>query len=335
MSTDIVAEPKQTYFLRLVQQLRLAAERLLVIGGLAVCLQVILIWCSRFHPVLELANHFSVHGLVLGTLLLCGLCLRRRRSSSLLVGLAVIYLAWLVQPWSLYLANAQTIPAAHSRSIKVLSWNILATNQAYAEVEAVVRAADADIVLLIETQPTFDKELSGITASYPLNLRHLQWGGSGISAFCRIPGAHLELLDLGVDRMLAIVVTIPGESATPAVKLVGIHTLSPNPPRRAIPRDLQLYNLANWAVEQTVPLCACGDLNTTPWTRSFQYLLDSGFRDSRTGVGNNASWPHWMGVCGIPIDHALTRGACSISHRQVLSSGSNSDHRPLSFTLHY
>lgn len=307
----------------------------------AVSLQSLLILLSRFHPLLELANHFVLHGLLAATLSLIVLVVQPPRNRWLQLGLVVswCYLLFLVQPRGLYLHSPHPIAEDARNSIKVLSWNVLAVNTSYAEINQVIQQADADVVVLIETQPNLIEQLPYLTTAYTSSYRVLAWAGNGISIFSKVAETEINLEPFGCPWQPALIASVPGKSSQDGqekkIQLVALHTLSPIPIQRAELRDQQLASLRRWAAEQTDPVCVCGDLNTTPWTHSFWQLEQAGFVDSRLGVGNLATWPSFFGYCGIPIDHALTKGSCQITERRVLPTAPGSDHRPILFRLHF
>ncbi len=312
-----------------------------IVAGLT--LQVLAILISRIHPALELANHFAAHGLMISCLTLTAILLQTRRSRLLLGALlgTTGYLLFLVQPWGLYLVPHPSVSTELGNSIHVLSWNVLAVNQDYADIDKVIREVNADVVVLIETQPHLLEHLPFLSANYPHSHKILHWGGNGICVFSRIPGTEFVTEPFRCEIQPAIVATVPAVSANAlkadraSVKLVGMHTLSPIPLRRTSLRNEQLAAVSQWSTEHTLPVCLCGDLNTTPWTASFAGLTRVGFIDSRIGVGNLATWPTPLRGFGIPIDHALTRGNCQISERKVVAAVPGSDHHLISFRLHY
>lgn len=307
----------------------------------AVSLQSLLILLSRLHPLLELANHFALHGLLAASLSLIVLLVQPLRNRLVQLGLVIswCYLLFLVQPWGLYLRSLPAVAEDSRNSIEVLSWNVLAVNESYSEINQVLQHADADVVVLIETQPNLIEQLPYLATAYSSSYKVLAWGGNGISIFSKVAGTEIRLEPFDCPQQPALIASIPGgpsqDGQEKTIQLVGLHTLSPIPVRRTEMRDRQLAALRRWAAEQTDPTCVCGDLNTTPWTHSFWQLEQAGFVDSRLGVGNLATWPSFFGYCGIPIDHALTKGPCQMTERRVLPNAPGSDHRPILFRLHF
>jgi endonuclease/exonuclease/phosphatase (EEP) superfamily protein YafD len=304
-------------------------------GAIALGMQVLLIWISRLHPVFELANHFAVHGIWAGLLVVAGTTYFRRKRMAIFSAIGLAYLLLLVHPWSLYAAApVATLTGQPSSSVKVLSWNLLMENQSYAKIEALVKETNADVLVLIETPPGLLENLPGMVQAYPLSQTFLRWQGGGICMFSRIPGTAFEVMDFECASQPAIVATIPSSTGAVA-KLVGIHPLSPLPIARTYTRNKQLNAVASWARQMDSPVCVCGDFNTTPWTAPFQSLLKAGLRDSREYAGNGPSWPRSLGPFGLPIDHVLFKGRCHVTDRRVLSDSPGSDHAPITFTLNF
>jgi endonuclease/exonuclease/phosphatase (EEP) superfamily protein YafD len=300
---------------------------------------------GNYSPLLELGVHFSAHAWVGNFLAACLLFLLRAPRTATIATLLFASLTPLVQPWNwIPTSNAApkaaadedgTVAATPSErsKLKVLCWNVLVVNNEIDAIEALVEREDPDIIAFIEVRPGFLEAIEKTAAEYPIVKNLPYWGGEGIAVLSRVPGTQYELLDLGFERMPTVLARVPGP--THDLQLVALHTLSPIPPFRARIRDSQLSSLLEWSSNQQGPICVCGDFNTTPWTRGFKSLIRGGFVDSRVGVGNLPSWPAALGPLGLPIDHAITKGECAISNRQVLASGPGSDHRPIVFQVEY
>jgi endonuclease/exonuclease/phosphatase (EEP) superfamily protein YafD len=225
--------------------------------------------------------------------------------------------------------------AKRANVVRVLSWNILATNEDMDELESVIRAADPDVLILIEVRPNLLEQIPFIERTYPNSHVITHWGGMGLGIFCKESNITFSEERFAVKVMPSIVARLVSADGSRKVDLVAMHTFSPTPPARALVRDNQIAEFIAWSIDRDVPLCLAGDLNTTPWTSSFLRLVRSGLHDSRRGTGNQASWPAFLGDLGIPIDHVLTRGECSVTGRKVIAGSTSSDHRPVQFDLSF
>jgi endonuclease/exonuclease/phosphatase (EEP) superfamily protein YafD len=291
----------------------------------------LLVCAARLSTLLEVASHFTWQAILGGGLLvvLCGWC--RRFGCLALAAVPWIFLVVQFEPLALWFEQPQ---APRGNSIKILSWNVLCTNQRVSEIKQVIQAHPADVLVLVEVRPNLFEQIPEIEQLYPHRLAFPSWGGNGIAVLTKRDDVSMERLDLGGSTMPSIVASITTD--TSRVKVVGMHTLSPMPPRRAAARDRQLRALVEWAQQQTDPVCVVGDLNITPWAPMFVDLQKAGFFDSRrSGFGNSASWPCWLGPLGIPIDHALSFGQCHFIKRELGPVVFGSDHRPVMTELSY
>ncbi|GIW99160.1 MAG: hypothetical protein KatS3mg111_2493 [Pirellulaceae bacterium] len=310
---------------------------MLTLGVVACCGLVAL---RDLSPVWELGVHWSLHYLFIALAILVIAFYRGHWRQVSILSAACCYLGWLTQPW-LLLAPI-TLGPAHgqggefSRRARVVSWNVWEANRQFDAVRQWIESEDPDVIALYEVVPEMDAALQWLRTTYPYHLERPAHGGAGIAVYSRIAGSRLRTEDFGWPRQPAVVLELPrdGEGNEP-MQLVAMHALSPLPVWRTRIRDQQLTALARWVANQRGPICVCGDLNTTAWTSSFQQLRQAGFRDSRHGSGNWASWPSRLGWAGISIDHALYTPQCLVTGRTVHYNALGSDHFPVLFTLAY
>lgn len=309
----------------------LTLQHVVITIACLLCFQVFLILVSGFHPWLELAVHFVMHGLLATVVIIPILWLTQHKRTAVVCLLVAGYFVFLMRPW-IFLATQAT---ERAEIVRVMSWNVWASNDNLEEIESAVRRADPDILVLIELRPNLTEQIPYLTQQFPYSHVLPQWSGTGIGVFSKRPDLQFSIERFAVKVMPSIVTTIRSADGQRSVELVAMHTYSPTPPERATLRDRQLDVFLEWASQRSSPVCLVGDLNTTPWTASFQRLEKSGFTDSRVSAGNCASWPAVLGWMGIPIDHALTLGQCTVSHREVIADVRGSDHRPILFRLSF
>ena len=332
--------PKLTFGKRFLHLCSLTVQHIAITISCGLFCLLICGLCARFNPWLELAVHFSVHALIATLVVIPVLWVTgHRRTVVVCCGLAACF-AFFVQPWSLVpLAGKSNLAESNSHELKVLSWNMLATNEEFELVEQFIRKVDPDLLILIEVRPDMLSRIPWLTEHFPSSQVIPSWGGSGIAVFSRTADSdytvEFNVENFATRVMPSIVATITSAESQRRVDIIATHTFSPTPPQRAAVRDKQLRKFLEWSDSRETPHCLVGDLNTTPWTTSFWELERAGFRDSRQGAGNCASWPAWLGAAGIPIDHAMTRGECNITHRRVHVVEAGSDHRPIEFNLHF
>ncbi len=291
-----------------------------------------LTWIANLNPWVELSVHFSLHALLVALFVAPFLWLSKHRRTALVCFVCVLWFGFLVQPW-IFLPTSKT---SESDDVRILSWNVLAMNDRFEAIEQVIRQSNPELLILIEVRPDLMKNLPWVSENYTHAKVLPAWSGAGIAMLCRNDVKKFSAEFTVENHATSAMPTIVGRltnSSNRTVEVSAVHTYSPNPPQRALQRNQQLEAYRQWAANRDAPQCLVGDLNTTPWARCFWELERAGFKDSRRGIGNQASWPTFLGSFGIPIDHALTRGDCTIHHRKVLSVDAGSDHQPIEFQL--
>ncbi len=303
----------------------------LVVATLGCLAQCLLMLVARLGDTIELASHFSMHSLVLSTVLLPVLYFARMRHTLWVAMAVTLILLPVVQPWRL-LPIGETVNESFTQQYKVLSWNVLSSNYEFEKIDKIIADEDADILVLIEVREGFLEKLPSLSR-YKSGLVHPSWRGGGIAVMTKQSDVPLALHEFDYPTQPAISVALEGDGRR--MQLLAVHTFSPMPISRTPHRDRQLDSFVDWSLTQDQPVCMVGDLNITPWAPAFGRITSAGFNDSRNGVGNCASWPSALGFLGIPIDHALTKGECQVTDRRVLSEAPGSDHRGITFTVRF
>ena len=94
-------------------------------------------------------------------------------------------------------------------------------------------------------------------------------------------------------------------------------------------RDSQLGAIPAVLEELDAPVLLLGDLNASPWSYPFRHLLrDSGLRDGSLGKGFQPTWPAWMFLLWIPIDHCLYSTGIQVIDKRI-GGHVGSDHYPV------
>jgi len=108
-----------------------------------------------------------------------------------------------------------------------------------------------------------------------------------------------------------------------------VHLVPPMSAELAATRNRQLVELTEYAAEIDEPLVICGDFNLTPYSPFFErFTAAAGLRHARLGQGIGISWPTFLPLAGIPIDHCFVRGPLTINRVERLDR-MGSDHYPV------
>lgn len=254
---------------------------------------------------------------------------RRQR----LLGVVALVVAAAIVPTALPEATARAALPAAARTaprMRVLSWNLLFSNRDGAAIEAVVRHADADLVVFQEVADSNVPELrdSRMLAAYPYHFTSSQHSAFGSAIWSRLPLEGAEDFDVaGLPMARATVVTPSGP-----VRLVNVHTLSPVSPQGSDVWPRQLHRLGEEARRPGPPILLVGDFNATWGHRPFRRLLDVGLEDAAAVRGTpwSATWPAGRGFPPpvLRLDHVLT-GSGLVATAYATGPSPGSDHRSI------
>jgi len=121
-----------------------------------------------------------------------------------------------------------------------------------------------------------------------------------------------------------------------AVTIMGLAVAAPGSSGASVRRIERFAAVNAAAVATNGPVVIAGNLGTSRWSHAFGVLSD-GIVNSEDGFGYAATWPSydWPLVgsyTGLPIDHALYRGAITVPYRLV-GPDLGPSHRPLLFDV--
>jgi endonuclease/exonuclease/phosphatase (EEP) superfamily protein YafD len=298
---------------------------LLAAPGLTLAGLTLLGFAGRWWWVADLVASFrpqlTAGCLILGATLLAG---RRRRSGPVVLGAGLVNLV-LVAP--LFFAPPGGGPLTADR-LRILSFNVRASNESFAEVTAYIRRSGADVVLLHEASRPWEEALAAAELDYRvIRTRSESLIFGTLALVPPVAEVETEGFEAEAPRAVEVVVTMPSGRQ---VRVLGIHPLSPVTARRAAIRDDQLAYAARWAASAPAPAVVVGDLNATPWSYPFRRLARQGsLRNSQRGFGLQLSYPAGANpLLRVAIDHLLYGEGLVVLDRR-LGPPLGSDHRPL------
>lgn len=281
---------------------------------------------GRFHWMLELVSHFRLQYAVVCLLVLLFALLRRR---SLLVLVSVVSLLWNAQ---IVLAFHQTAPPATTsgRPLRVITLNVLSSNERPLTAIDHVMAADADIVCLLEVDHGWDAFLEPLRVKYPERMEDLTAGNFGIACYTRLPVKSSEIRRHTPWGLPSVLFNLDhfGRSLT----FLGTHPLPPINAENAQAWRDHLSGIAALATSIHDEMIVAGDFNATPWCEGMRLLREAGGLDFRS---TDPVWPPTWGLnlpMMIPIDHVLVKGGLTVQKR-IIGPDLGSDHRPVTVEI--
>ncbi len=275
---------------------------------------------ADFWWVLGLFAHFRAQ--YAAVLLLCAAAawgLRRRLAAGAFAALAGLNLAFL---WPLLAPP----PAGPTPALRVMLANVHRANGNHRLLPAAVRQYRPDVLVLLEVDDGWLRDLAGLRAAYPYRIARPRDDNFGIALFSRRPLRRPRLLHLGTPLpTVAAEVDAGGRLLT----VLGTHPPPALSARLARLQSHQFDELARFTATSALPVLLVGDLNTTPWSGAFRRLVQRGrLANGARGRRVLMTWPTVAPPLAIPIDHALHTAPLAVTgFRTGPSIGS--DHYPI------
>lgn len=222
-------------------------------------------------------------------------------------------------------------------SFRLLITNVLMENQQHDRLLRVIRDADPDVILAVETDHAWARALQPLRETYPEGVDQPQDNWYGMMLFSR-----LELVDCKIEFLVQD--DIPSVFARivlpegPNVCLRGIHPRPPEPIRDqdSTPRDAELVVVGKLIGETPdQPTVVAGDLNDVAWSPTSQLFARlAGLLDPRRGRGFYNSYNANTRLLRWPLDHVFHSHHFRLVALQRLPNV-GSDHFPMMVELSY
>lgn len=244
-------------------------------------------------------------------------------------GILGVALANLVVVIPLYIGSPAEA-RIESPSIRVMSFNLLSTNESYSEVIDYIRSIDPDLILLHEASRPWEVAIDSAGLGYEIVRARSDDLIFGTLALVR--GDDVTAVTFGFasssPRAVSLVYRPPGWNTS--LSVLATHPLAPTDAERADLRDAQIGFATNWAAQQTGAFFVVGDFNATPWSYPFRRLMaGTELRNSQRGFGLQPSFPTTSNLLlRVPIDHLVHSEALEVTGRH-LGPALGSDHFPL------
>jgi endonuclease/exonuclease/phosphatase (EEP) superfamily protein YafD len=269
-----------------------------------------------------------------GAVLVTTLALRGRRWIT--GGLAI---AAGLLPWIFVLPYAVPAPTTHHpvTVVRVLVVNAQTGHAEPKDISALVRDQSVDLLVVTEltSRMAHDLTVEGLdgrliarwvsvpplTAAGAAEQSGLGlWSRLPMSGFTKVPGTHWPAVRAALETGHGRLTVVAGHAVPPTVASGGIWTA-----------DLAALHEAARGLG---PVTVVGGLNGTPWNAQFRTAAGNGLHDAGDvlGRGIRPTWPSWLGIPLLPLDHSLVGGGVGV---QSLTGAKidGTDHRALMVTL--
>ncbi|HEU4318512.1 MAG TPA: endonuclease/exonuclease/phosphatase family protein [Acidimicrobiia bacterium] len=273
-----------------------------------------------------LANFRAQYVVALAVLGLVIMMSRWRKSGYVVLAAALLNLV-VVLP--LYIGSPAEA-RVDAPTIRVMSFNLLSTNEEYSAVAEYIETVDPDIVFLHEASRPWEVAMESAGLDYEVVRPRSDDLIFGTLVLLR--GEDITAVSHGFAAAAPRAVSlkyVPHGWDVP-IAILGTHPLAPTDRERADLRDAQMGFAGAWAAEQEGAYMVVGDFNSTPWSWPFRRLLDlADLQNSQSGFGLQPTFPSTSNLLfRVPIDHLVHSPALEVTSRQ-LGPALGSDHFPL------
>jgi endonuclease/exonuclease/phosphatase (EEP) superfamily protein YafD len=248
------------------------------------------------------------------------------------------YQGWMMYPYlPIARAQVQRSDGGDPRSaLRMVTANVLMTNRDAARLLAILREADPDLILLVETDAWWQQQLAVLRTAHPFAVEQPQDNTYGMLLYSRLPLVDPKVEFLVQRDIPSIHVGVQLRSGV----RVALHCLHPRPPfptedDSSTGRDAELLIVGKAIKQRSEPVVVMGDLNDVAWSRTNYLFQDiSGLLDPRIGRGFfntfHAQWPFLR----FPLDHFFHSNHFRlIDFRRLPAFGS--DHFPVFIALSF
>lgn len=215
--------------------------------------------------------------------------------------------AYLIQPYT-RLARTEVVRARRhdpENRIRLLVANVWQPNRRAAELEAIIRRTDPDVVLLLETDGWWDRQMAGIARTHPYVVARPQDNCFGMHLYSRLELLSPQVRYLVQDDVPSIRTDVRLRSGH-LVELYCVHPAPPGPTanEESIERDAELLMVGRAIRPGERPVIVTGDLNDVAWSRTTRRFRRIGrLLDPRVGRGRFSTFHARYWFMRWPLDH--------------------------------
>ena len=187
-------------------------------------------------------------------------------------------------------------------NFKIISINIFSGNDDYSYLKDFLNKEKADVIVLQELTPAWEKHVEFIRKAYPYYKEEVRTNNFGIAIYSKKPFTKVSTKNY-IDAMHPSILAdfvVDGKPVT----VLATHPVPPLPNQARFERRNKQYELMKQEIDAltTQNIVLIGDLNSTIYSPNFKLVESDKMKDARSGFGLNNSWNAMIPILRTNID---------------------------------
>jgi len=258
----------------------------------------------------------------------------------LAVWLAVVLYQWFrIMPYT-RLARKQvgdSTVKSGEQHLSLTVMNVLQFNKQGEEALKVLREADSDVIMAVETDKWWQEQLKPLEATHPHTCYEPRDNTYGLLFFSRLPLKGCQVKYLLDDDVPSLHTRVQLRDGRTWVRLYGLHPKPPAPAesKTSTKRDAELLLVGQEIEKHEEPTIVFGDMNDVAWSHTSElFRRISSLLDPRVGRGLLPTFHADYSLLRWPLDHVFVSADFKVDDMERLPYV-GSDHFPIYIKLSY
>ncbi len=253
--------------------------------------------------VFDMLVHYSIYALIIAffLLLIYNILVRKEKNKSILFLLPLIIIPYVVYNEMGYFYTGENAKG-EEKNLKIISINIFSQNNEYQYLKEYINEEPADVIVLQELTPDWQKNVEFIREKYPYYKEEPRTNNFGIAVYSKIPFDTVITKNY-IDEMHPSLIGELKVNGKP-VSILMTHPVPPLPNQERFERRNKQYQLMKDEIDEMTNqnIILIGDLNSTVYSPNFKLVQSDKLKDARTGFGLQNSWNAFIPILRTNID---------------------------------
>lgn len=217
-------------------------------------------------------------------------------------------------------------------SFDIIIANVLVTNRESAEFIRIIKQREPDILLAMEVDDWWIKELQVLKEIYPYQMEYPLDNAYGMSLYSKFPLENKEIKFLKHDDVPSFHARI-AIAAEKSFVLHAVHPVAPVPssiyPDNVGEEEVALLKIGKLVAGDSIPSIVAGDFNDVSWSHTSRMFGEKGeLENVRIGRGLYSTFDATSSILRWPLDHYFVTREFALAELERLPEF-GSDHFPL------